>query len=500
MDIGQTCNGSAGHLYVPSSMLSYGMITPSDLNFLERTQAADCYDFKNSMQSALEDPGTCHGLDSQPDNYGLHDYIAGLLQETSTNDDFMFADFLNLNDPQLENNIDTTFEKHLPDITSTTGPPEVVLTTHPPDHGARILSSNDFIDSLNSNQLDNSSCLVADSELLFQTDSSPPIVDGVPTVPSLLECLIETIMFQVVVEFIKFVTSLGELLFHLSGCGITSRQKKHEIDSYARPVQGVNEFIDGAAKLVLAPIRVDLGKADESIDAVLFMADNFVRLGRLQTVREIEGYIITTGRHLACDYTSFIALVSSTLKRCLCASDRMTWDHIYPCSAIDQEDYSMTYIKKTEATEFKWAIQNLKKQDDENVNLVTINIAQTEHPITLWYGSDSSPLKKQRLSNPSPSSSNNHHLSATPASSSGGDFPCLPQVYCHYADCKKLYTGKDARVNLRRHIRTVHEKCKTIQCLKCVYNSSRRDNVRKHFLRLHKGEEVPLLLMRKTRA
>jgi hypothetical protein len=39
-----------------------------------------------------------------------------------------------------------------------------------------------------------------------------------------------------------------------------------------------------------------LGEADESVDAVLCMADAFVRLGRLQTVREIEEYIITTAR------------------------------------------------------------------------------------------------------------------------------------------------------------------------------------------------------------
>jgi hypothetical protein len=49
-------------------------------------------------------------------------------------------------------------------------------------------------------------------------------------------------------------------------------------------------------KLLLEPIKEDLSEADESVDAVLCMADTFVRLSRLQTVREIEEYIITTAR------------------------------------------------------------------------------------------------------------------------------------------------------------------------------------------------------------
>ena len=52
----------------------------------------------------------------------------------------------------------------------------------------------------------------------------------------------------------------------------------------------------GAEKFVLEPIRKDLGEIDEPIDAVLCMADTFVRIGCLQTVREIEEYIITTAR------------------------------------------------------------------------------------------------------------------------------------------------------------------------------------------------------------
>jgi len=169
------------------------------------------------------------------------------------------------------------------------------------------------------------------------------------------------------------IKSLGDLLFRLSGCGITSRHKKHEFEGYTRPVQEFGEFVTGAVNLVLGPIKEDLGEADESVDAVLCMTDFFVRLGRLHTIREIEEYIITTARvsfhysrsvsvanigsqHLVYDYKSFTTIVSKTLKRCLAASNRMTWDHIYSSYAADQEDYPTSYIKKTEATEIEWAI------------------------------------------------------------------------------------------------------------------------------------------------
>ncbi|KAH6695877.1 hypothetical protein BKA61DRAFT_252907 [Leptodontidium sp. MPI-SDFR-AT-0119] len=317
--IGLTFNASTGPLYAASSMLAYGTSTSSDFNFLERARAADCSNVENDIQSALQDLDSHLDPDNQPNDYGLHDHVKGLLQETSTHDNFMFADFLNFCDPQLENNINAAFEKQ---------PPDIAPTTHPPNRPPQIFPPNQPVSTLDPKKLGNSSPPVADSTVLDQTELLAPKADEVPTVPPLLGSLIETIMFQVAVEFIKFITSLGDLLFCLSGCGITSRRKKHEAEGYTRPVQEFGEFVTRAVKLVLEPIKEDLGEVDESADAVLCMADSFVRLGRLHTVREIEEYIITTARHLACDYTSFTTIASKTLKRCLAASDRMTWDHI----------------------------------------------------------------------------------------------------------------------------------------------------------------------------
>jgi len=107
------------------------------------------------------------------------------------------------------------------------------------------------------------------------------------------------------------------------------------------------------------------------------------------------------------DYRSFIAVVSKTLERCLDASDRMTWDRVYPSYAADQEDYSATYIKKTEAIEAVWALQNLKIEDDgvDFVNFTTITVNQSAEPIAPLHEKDSPsnsdipPPKKQKYAN-----------------------------------------------------------------------------------------------------
>lgn len=111
---------------------------------------------------------------------------------------------------------------------------------------------------------------------------------------SLSVCVSSPVGFNIPLLTLVVITSLGDLLFCLSGSGITSRRKKFEVGAYARPVQEFSEFVTRAVNLILEPIKEDLGEADESVGAVLCMADTFVRLGRLHTVREIEEYIITT--------------------------------------------------------------------------------------------------------------------------------------------------------------------------------------------------------------
>ena len=61
----------------------------------------------------------------------------------------------------------------------------------------------------------------------------------------------------------------------------------------------------------------------------------------------------------------------------------MICDHIYFGYAASQEEYSTTYVKKTEATEIERALQNFRNDDDNqiNVNSTTANMIQTTESI-----------------------------------------------------------------------------------------------------------------------
>ncbi|KAN0096820.1 hypothetical protein V8E51_015625 [Hyaloscypha variabilis] len=306
----------------------------------------------------------------------------------------------------------------------------------------------------------------------------------------------------------EVITSLGDLLFHLSGCGITSRRRKHGGEHSHRPIQDFSEFVTGTTNNILEPVKQGLGKQDETISAILSMAEASVRHGNLQTVREVEEYITVTARYLASGYKSFTTLVSKILEHCLAASDQMTWDRVYPASTTDQEEYSLSYIKRKEATEIVWAMQNFNNQDKtaDTVNFGTLTVTQMVNSTPQLCENESSskgdspPSKKAKRSPLSPNSISTGQSSSTPISSSGSDIPPSSKLHCQYGNCKNVYTGNDARVNLRRHIRTVHEVSKAIKCPACGHEASRRDNVRKHFLLKHKGEVLPAVLMCKTRS
>jgi hypothetical protein len=191
--LGLALNASSKNLYVPSSMLEYSVTASSDFNFLETARAADFSNLENHMQFTLQNPDSRLDPDHQPGDDGFCHHIMVLLQQTSTDENFMFADFLN-SDPQLE--IDLTSEKQPSDMTQ---------TTHSSESPSQMFSPDEPVDTLNSKKLGNPSPPV--TEVLAQIEPLPLKADEIPTVPPWLGSLIETIMFQVVVEFMKCMHS-----------------------------------------------------------------------------------------------------------------------------------------------------------------------------------------------------------------------------------------------------------------------------------------------------
>jgi hypothetical protein len=88
---------------------------------------------------------------------------------------------------------------------------------------------------------------------------------------------------------------VGDLLNILSGRGLTSRNDGIKTAHPALPWVTF-EFLDQAPRHFFGPLHREVVQIDETFSGIVSMAEMFVRLGSLHTVREVENYIITVGR------------------------------------------------------------------------------------------------------------------------------------------------------------------------------------------------------------
>ena len=66
--------------------------------------------------------------------------------------------------------------------------------------------------------------------------------------------------------------------------------------AHPRPHGVALEFLDQAPKHFFGPLHREASRIDETFSGILAMAEMFVRIGSLDTIREVENYIITVGR------------------------------------------------------------------------------------------------------------------------------------------------------------------------------------------------------------
>lgn len=88
---------------------------------------------------------------------------------------------------------------------------------------------------------------------------------------------------------------MGDLLSVLSGRGLTSR-KDGTKSAHPRPPWATFEFLHQAPRHFFGPLHREAVQIDETFSGIVAMAEMFVRIGSLHTVREVENYIITVGR------------------------------------------------------------------------------------------------------------------------------------------------------------------------------------------------------------
>lgn len=166
--------------------------------------------------------------------------------------------------------------------------------------------------------------------------------------------------------------------------------------------------------------------------------------------------------------------------------------------------YSTEYVTKREMQEKEWADNNF--EDLEVRQALTPPPEISERRMAPEFTS-SNPRCSAILSSDAHTTNTWLHSSdsASPAthSETSNQTPesetCLKSISCPHEGCAKIYQGSDAHINLRRHVRCIHER-KEWSCPNCGLRTGRRDNLRQHFIKKHPETSMPEWLMVKGRS
>ncbi|CZR61567.1 uncharacterized protein PAC_11464 [Phialocephala subalpina] len=404
---------------------------------------------------------------------GLQDYVCQLVQETKSHEDFMFSAWLNLDSMLPEDFMN----------------PSLYQSTEP----------NTSLEGLNPSQTGYS--IETESA---PSESSSPFPNGFEEPPQVEQAdrpgddsaphpLLNTSLFQVVFHFVMQLSEVGDLLHVLSGRGLTSR-KDGTKSAHPHPPWATFEFLHQAPRHFFGPLHREAVQIDETFSGIVAMAEMFVRLGSLHTVREVENYIITVGRYLARS-DLFAKVVSKTLIQCLIASQSMKWNLLYPNYVQEADEYSIEYINRRENSEKEWAdpgfAHHAPSEEVSSPTMSTNKNPQKNSPNPAkrsYQGRSDSASKRHRRDIPN---------TASQSPLSGSDGSTVER--CLFDKCPKSYTGIAARNNLSRHVRTEHHKKKTLKCPNCSKETLRRDNLRQHFLKVHRTHKLPDWIANKSR-
>lgn len=196
-------------------------------------------------------------------------------------------------------------------------------------------------------------------------------------------------------------------------------------------------------------------------------------------------------QHLSSSRSTFMFLVKSILSQCSSCSSTMTWDHIYGDGVSDADEYSDQYISTRVVQEQGLADMTFAEPKPRGLNPSGVTTEPIILPATSGGAAKSSPV-----SDP--------HSSSSPSSTTTAASPPPGRIArCPHRGCVKVYRGGDAHVNLRRHIRCTHESNgKEWDCpgQGCGLRTTRRDNLRVHFLKKHPTDDMPSWLTDKKRS
>jgi hypothetical protein len=226
---------------------------------------------------------------------GLQDHVHQLVQETKSHEEFIFSSWLNLDNILPEDFMNASlYQSPAPDIG-----PEVLNPSH-------------------------TGCSIETESVPSESPSprphgfkepSPVEPTDPPANESALNCLLNTPLFQAVFHFlirkisvphlpyillitVPEISEVGDLLNVLSARGLTSGKGGIK-SAHPRPPWVTFEFLDQAPRHFFGPLQREVVQIDETCSGIVAMAEMFVRVGFLHTVREVENYIVGRVRLLS---------------------------------------------------------------------------------------------------------------------------------------------------------------------------------------------------------
>jgi hypothetical protein len=202
----------------------------------------------------------------------------------------------------------------------------------------------------------------------------------------------------------------------------------------------------------------------------------------LPTICWRESYL-NTSQHIVSSKSSFLRLITMTLHQCMVCSADMTWDLVYSEGVDEPQEYSGQYLTSRESEGLRWASKHFPDSD----------LRADESP-----RHDRGRRLEARSADATSSSCSDSPRKLTGASPEQGGL-ARRVAGCSHPGCSKVYKGRDAHINLRRHVRCVHEG-KAWRCPYCELCTGRRDNLRQHFAKKHPGMAPPDWLVRKKRS
>ncbi|KAL9113102.1 MAG: hypothetical protein Q9227_002714 [Pyrenula ochraceoflavens] len=348
-------------------------------------------------------------------------------------------------------------------------------------------------------------------------DNPQPCIDNFHLLShdtSSILAVIETTIYLKAVECLAYLFQIGYLLLCFIGGellvdGDFSKQSSSQKLRSAASVQNIKYGI-------IHPLRLDT--RFQELQPLLVVTTKLLELGWIICVRDLENYLLSIVKLLEISYELFQQFTHDLLTRCSEAARIIDVQHAYRDPQTRTEIYHDQYIENRVASETADFLRESSFVED--------NPAQTfVSPSTVFHTSDPTssfpdpstdftfpteppPAQQTNLTTfpttttPSPSTFFNPPTPTPPPSSQPPPQPSSPSLPPHTCTlCTKTYTGPDAPSNLRRHTREFHQRKKNLHCPYpgCEMVSARKDNLRRHWVRGHRGCEVPgWLAMRKA--